>query len=656
MLGGISKIIPSFPVKTDKKNAPPKDGSLPESVEIPVVEAPFKIGAENDLVNSLAPSAVEINKDYMVIGDSYLRMFYVSRWPHQVSRTLWEDLLNINAPIVITMYNRAIPPDVAATLIKRETTALRTSEYMNMRNKRDPNVADSYRLMMLSDERTRVEIGGQTLFFLTTTVGVYAPSLEDLAKLTTKIELMLKQAGILFYTARFEQLQAFQSIQPIGFNGMGTHQHNVNADTLSRLFPFVSEESVSEKGLFYGIDVRNNAAVFVNPFGRDMVNPNTIIIGKPGAGKSLFMKDLIEQAVLSGWRVWVLDIEKEYDRLCKDLGGTYLDMGFVSEHKINVLDLVRRPPLSYEETDAGTKHEGSYGGDEEDEKADIVSESLERFKTWMEAVLGTRLDPFQDEALTEAYTMAFRTKGIIFSDPSTFRLEPPILSDLYEALGAIDKKSRLSKSAVSQAAQYLQSALRPFITIPYSETFNCQTNIEISKSPLVVFGLSDVTRLLKPRLVQIRSFIWSMISDPNLLHVPKMEVIDEGWRYLDHHDAAQAMAEQSRRYRKKKAQLILATQNVTEFAQNAYAEAILAIAGTHLYFAMNSETAEIIGRLGKLTAQQRMAIANLQPGHFLMRIGPNSRVCYKLYPEERHVVYTTRPDEVAGLQDRQPTP
>ncbi|MCS7062930.1 MAG: DUF87 domain-containing protein [Methylacidiphilales bacterium] len=594
-----------------------QDVKIPEDIKIKEESPPFKIG-DDELSDKIAPPFVYIEDDKINIGGAYYRLFYVAEWPPVVSRDLWHRILQFSGNIYIALHHTVISPDIASQALAREATALRTQRNLLAIQKRDPNEADALRLNRITDARIKVVLHGEPIFMLTAVIGIAAPTVEMLEKYSTMIKQLLQYAGInSFYVAQFEQDKAFTSILPLGVNLMATHRRNIDADTAVSMFPMISEENVVKKGFFYGVDVANKAAIFVNPMALD--NPNSIIIGIPGSGKSLFLKDLIEQAILRKMKVFVIDIEDEYRKLCDDLGGAYLDMASNSQYKINVMEPAYNDP------------EGLHG-------------AMKDFLTWVESIQGIPLDAFQREAFHKAYFLAFNSKGIYHDKPETLRKAPPKLSDFYDALETVAKVHRTKNPAVEKAARHLQSILYAYTYGDTNKSYDCDSNIDVETYSLVVFGLKNLKRGdLRARMQQILS--WTLVQVLNNTEIPKLEIVDEAWFLLDSDSTAAALAERARRFRKKNASLWLATQNVVDFAANRHASTIVSIADTRLYFKQTPISVEQIGQIGKLSAAEKAVLPTLEPGKFLLHAGNIRRLVYKPYPQSRHKLYTTRPSD-----------
>lgn len=571
-------------------------------------EAPVNVLGD-DLIDILAPAAMDFSQPDCVMFSptEWLRAWYVGAWPKTLGYTHWRALLDFAGSLRVSLFLTPLKPQHVARRLERQATAIQTARFFRAQTKRDasPSEDDDYRAVQ--EERYNVEVKGEPFYFLSAVVGLTASSEEELAKLSRKLEDLCRDAGITLHRAVAEQDDGLLSLLPISLNMLGNHQRNVRLDTLTPMFPFVGDEIVAPDGLYYGYNITTGMSVVMDPFALE--NAHTIIIGATGSGKSYFMKDLIEQYLLMGARVFVTDIEDEYRLLCEDLGGVYLDMGIKSEHKINVLD----PDPNDDEGLAG---------------------AYQSFKGWLVAALERGLHPNEIAALDRAYFQCFAKRGILKDDNLTLRREPPVLSDLHDELDAMR----------GDGARTLADALYPMAKGMESEAFNCRTNIGARTNPFVVFGLKSVQEPMRARRIrQVQQFTWNqMLRDRRR----KVEIIDEAWYLLGQSETAKDVAERARRFRKKNAALVLATQFASDFAANRHAEVVLNQAATHLLFGQRPTSVDQVAQLFKLNDSERIALGTLERGQYFLKTSRAQMLMHKPSPEERQRMYTTKPEEV----------
>lgn len=574
---------------------------------------------DNDLIDAIAPAAMDFTvADCCAFSPAeWVRVWYVREWPRALGYDHWRSLLRFPGDVRVSLFMRPLPPALVSKQLEQQATAIQASRFVRAHQRRDPSPAEDRDYQEIMEERQRVEIEGEPFYFLTAVLGLFGRSREDLDQWSEKLEALCRDAGMVVDRALWQQDQGLIALLPHNLNTLGSHARNVRLDTLTAMFPFVSDETLTPGGVFYGYNALTGMAVTLDPF--SLENPNTVIIGVPGSGKSYFMKDIIEQYLLSGARVFVLDIEDEYRLLCENLGGVYLDMGIRSEHKINVLD-----------------------PDPEDEEG--LAGAYQSFRGWLVSAIERRLWPQELEALDRAYYQCFARFGISKDDNDTLRRPAPTLSDLHDELTGMG----------SEAALTLASALYPMARGMESEAFNCRTNVDVRGNPLVVFGLKTVQEGMKPRRIrQIQQFTWNQMLRSRAGRSLKrtIEIVDEAWYLLQHEATAEDVAERARRFRKKNAALFLATQQVDDFAANRYAGAILSLASTHLLFGQQPTSVERVGALFKLNPAETNQLLRLDPGQYFLKTSRLRMLMYKPAPPSRHGLYTTRPSEVIAMRE-----
>ena len=568
---------------------------------------------DHDLVDALAPAAMDFTiPDCCSFSPTeWVRVWYVRDWPRSLGYEHWRALLCFAGDVRVSLFLQPLPPMLVSKQLEQQATSIQASRFLRLQQKRDPSPAEDKDYQEIMEERHRVEIEGEPFYYLSAALGLLAASKADLDRWSERLENQCRDAGLMIDRAVWEQDKGLLALLPHNANALGNHERNARLDTLMNLFPFVGNEIVMPEGVFYGYNTSSGMAVTLDPFALE--NPNTVIIGIPGSGKSYFMKDLIEQYLLAGARVYVLDIEDEYRLLCEDLGGVYLDMGIKSEHKINVLD-----------------------PDPQDDEG--LASAYQSFRGWLVTAIGRAPVPQEIEALDRAYFNCFARRGIDKDDNTTLRRPPPLLSDLHDALVDLGDEHALA----------LASALYPMARGMEAEAFNCATNIDVRSNPFVVFGLRTVQEGMKPRRIrQIQQFTWNQMLKGLRRTI---EIVDEAWYLLQNDDTAQDVAERARRFRKKNAALFLATQFADDFAANRHAGTILSLASTHLLFQQQATAVDRIAALFKLNEAEKLQLTRLDPGQYFLKTNKLRMMMYKPVPTSRHKLYTTRPAEVLAIQ------
>ncbi|MEI6092035.1 MAG: DUF87 domain-containing protein, partial [bacterium] len=136
--------------------------------------------------------------------------------------------------------------------------------------------------------------------------------------------------------ALFQQVEAFKSVIPTGTDLINIHQ-KLNSEPLSSIFPFISFDLTSTKGILYGVNRHNSSLVIFDRF--SLENYNSVTFAKSGSGKSYFTKLEILRYLMFDVDVIIIDPEREYEFLSEAVGGRYFNISLSSEHHINPFDL-----------------------------------------------------------------------------------------------------------------------------------------------------------------------------------------------------------------------------------------------------------------------------------------------------------------------------
>ena len=102
----------------------------------------------------------------------------------------------------------------------------------------------------------------------------------------------------------------------------------MNSSPLSSIFPFVSFDLTSDRGILYGINRHNSSLILFDRF--SLENYNSVVFAKSGSGKSYATKLEILRSLMFGTDVIVIDPEREYEQLAEATGGRSFNISLFS--------------------------------------------------------------------------------------------------------------------------------------------------------------------------------------------------------------------------------------------------------------------------------------------------------------------------------------
>ena len=306
--------------------------------------------------------------------------------------------------------------------------------------------------------RKQMQINNEELFYLSMYVCVFANSEKELEFLINKIEGLLQSNGISSKRANFRQEEVFKSCLPSCLNLKSirdSSRRNILTEGLVATYPFVSNSIFDETGILFGINRVNNSMIMIDRFDKEKYkNSNMFILGTSGAGKSYFTKLMILRHRICGMEQYVIDPEREYTEICKNVDGLLIKIGPQSDTYINILDI----------REDGVEEDG-HG---------YLQTKISKLKGFFKLALGN-VNEEEWANFEEKLINTYNSKGISFDDNSLFKEviisfrkerkfkdsdEMPILEDLYNELTKDDKTRKLGiklKPFVRGSLSYLNN-------------------------------------------------------------------------------------------------------------------------------------------------------------------------------------------------------
>src|SRR3990167_7412409 len=482
----------------------------------------------------IAPSAIEVDYNYIKIGDKYFRTLFVSGYPRFVGANWLEPIINFDHSITITMFYypmnaRNVLDDLRRKIAEMEATINIAKEKGKVI---DPSVQAA-----LGDAKSLQEQlvkGIERFFHFSFYVTVSADTLEILNNITYQVESTLGSLSLISKKATLDMEAAFQSTIPTCLDKLKVIR-NMDTTSVATTFPFTSSELTSSEGILYGLNRHNGSLIIFDRF--SLENANSVIFAKSGAGKSYLIKLEALRSLIFGIDIIVIDPETEYKRLCDAVGGEYLDFSVNSTAKINPFDLPKLPEI--------------------EDQLSLKILSLHALFRIMLGELSSSESAILDRALVDTY----RLKGIT-QDPITQTNEPPLLEDLYKVLQAMDEPE--SKSLAEKMERYIKGSL--------AGVFDQRSNVNLDNS-FTVFSIRNLEDVLRPiAIFMILDFIWTKVKHDLK---KRLLLLDEAWTLMRYPDSAAFVYSLAKRARKYYLGLTTITQDVSDFLSTEYGRAVV---------------------------------------------------------------------------------
>lgn len=563
-----------------------------------------------ELQDVIAPSALKITPREINLGDKIARTFFVMSYPRVLTDSWFAPVINLDRVLDVSIF---VHPIDSAEILKKfqKKVAEVQSQIMSREEKgmvRDPILDTAYR--DLEDLRDQLQQAQERIFDVGVYITIYGKTVEELDKVESEIKSMLESRLIYVKPALFQQEQGFRSVLPLGTDELNVNS-KLNSSPLSSIFPFVSFDLTSDRGILYGVNRHNASLVLFDRF--SLENYNSVVFAKSGSGKSYATKLEILRTLMFDTEVIVIDPEREYEFLSQAVGGRYFNISLNSEHHINPFDLA--PPR------------------EDESGADVLRSNIVALVGMFRIMMGgltPEEDAIMDKAITETYALKDITPDSDFS-----QIEPPLLSDFELVLAGMEG----SESLTQRLSKYTKGTWAGFINQP--------TNVDINKK-FVVFSVRDMEDDLKPvAMYLITHYIWNTVRK-NLKK--RLLVIDEAWWMMKSDDTASFLYGMAKRGRKYYLGLATITQDVDDFLKSPYGLPMITNSSLQLLLKQSPTTIDNLQKTFNLSDEEKYLLLESDVGEGIFFAGLK-HVAIKViasYTEDQ--IITSDPSQVLALR------
>jgi conjugal transfer ATP-binding protein TraC len=477
----------------------------------PVLPKDIYAAGKLELADTIAPAALKVSSKEIELGEKVSRTFYTISYPRYLTDSWFTPIINLDKVFDVSIFIH--PMDTAEALKNFQRKVAEVQSQISDRESkglvRDPLLDTAYQ--DLETLRDNLQQAQERLFDVGLYMTLYASSKEELDKIEGDVRGILDSRLVYTKPALFEQEQGFRSTLPVAMDELEVH-NKLNSAPLSSIFPFVSFDLSSDRGILYGINRHNASLILFDRF--SLENYNSVVFAKSGSGKSYAVKLEILRSLMFDTDVIVIDPEREYEYLAQATGGRLFNISLSSEHHINPFDL---PTIK-----------------EDEEPTDILRSNIINLVGLFRIMLGG-LTPEEDAIIDRAISETYALKDIT-GDNNFNGMEPPLLSDFENVLSGMEG----SQSLVTRLTKYTKGTWSGFLNRP--------TNVDINKQ-FIVFSVRDMEDELKPVAMYIVThFIWNAVRQELK---KRLLIIDEAWWMMKSEDTASflfGLAKRGRKY------------------------------------------------------------------------------------------------------------
>jgi len=565
------------------------------------------------------PGTVRFYTDHYICGNYYKSVWAITEYPPNTEETALLSHLADRSGVTLRIYNRNVPSLEQKKILQqaaRKNAMMSAANDINETVNAEENMSDIVTLL------AELKRDRETLLHTAVFIELKADTEEKLRELQADVQMELTRSKISVDRLLLRQQEGFLSVLPTGSNMFpNQHERVMPSSSAANLYPLNYSGKTDSNGFYIGRDkFGSNIIVDFDKRTDDKTNSNILILGNSGQGKSYLMKLLLCNMRESGKSIICLDPESEYEELCNNLGGTYIDM-MSGEYMINPLE-----PKSVFSNDNSEKLR----------KVSRLSQHISYLKDFFRAY-----KDFSDSEIDTLEIMLLKLYSRFGIDDDTdysklSSSDYPAMEDLYELtekeFKAYDKSKRILYT--EDNLQNICLGIYSMCRGAEAQYFSGHTNIR--NNDFVCFGVKGIMDTNKQLKNTLLFNILSYMNDQLLGRGNTVAAIDEAYLFLSNMTAIEYIRNGMKRVRKKESSFILASQNIEDFLVpevREFTKPLMSIPNYNFIFNVGNASPDEFMDMTQLIRSEYNLIDHPEKGTCLFRCG-NERYLLQVHAPE----------------------
>ena len=568
----------------------------------------------------IAPSGFEFRTGKQFrMGKKYGAVSFLQILAPELNDRLLADFLDMESSLIVSLHIQSVDQIKAIKTVKRKITDLDRSKIEEqkkaVRAGYDMDIIPSdlatygaEAKKLLQDLQSRNE----RMFLVTFLVLNTADNPRQLDNNVFQASSIAQKYNCQLTRLDFQQEEGLMSALPLGLNQIEI-QRGLTTSSTAIFVPFTTQELFQngKEALYYGINALSNNLIMVDR--KLLKNPNGLILGTPGSGKSFSAKREIANCfLLTNDDIIICDPEAEYAPLVELLHGQVIKISPTSTNYINPMDL----NLDYSDDESPLSL-----------KSDFILSLCELIVGGKEG-----LQPVQKTIIDRCVRLVYQT---YLNDPRPENM--PILEDLYNLLRAQEEKE----------AQYIATALEIYVTGSLN-VFNHQSNVDINNR-IVCYDIKELGKQLKKiGMLVVQDQVWNRVTINRAAHKSTRYYIDEMHLLLKEEQTAAYTVEIWKRFRKWGGIPTGITQNVKDLLSSREVENIFENSDFVYMLNQAGGDRQILAKQLGISPHQLSYVTHSSEGEGLLFYGSTILPFVDHFPKntELYRIMTTKPQEL----------
>lgn len=568
----------------------------------------------------IAPSSFEFKNGRMFrMGKKFGAASFVQIMAPELNDRMLADFLDMESSQIVNLHIQSVDQVSAIKTIKRKITDLDRAKIEEqkkaVRAGYDMDIIPSdlatygnEAKKLLQDLQSRNE----RMFLVTFLVVNTADSQRQLDNNVFQASSIAQKHNCQLVRLDFQQEEGLMSSLPLGVNQIEI-QRSLTTSSTAIFVPFTTQElfQSGKEALYYGLNALSNNLIMVDR--KLLKNPNGLILGTPGSGKSFSAKREISNVFLaSNDDILIADPEAEYYPLVQRLGGQVIKISPTSKQYVNPMDL----NLDYSDDESP------------------LSLKVDFLLSFCDIVVGSKdgLQPVEKTVIDRCVRLVYRQ---YLEDPRPENM--PVLEDLYNLLLKQEEKE----------AHFIATALEIYVTGSLN-VFNHRTNVDIDNR-IVCYDIKELGKQLKQLgMLVIQDQVWNRVTVNRAAGKTTRYYVDE-FHLLLKGELASWSVEIWKRFRKWGGIPTGITQNIKDLLASREIENIFE--NSDFIYMLNQAAGDrqILAKQLNISPHQLSYVTHSGEGEGLLFYGNVILPFVDRFPKDTELyrLLTTKPQEVA---------
>ena len=574
----------------------------------------------------IAPSGFEFRTGKQFrMGKKYGAVSFLQILAPELNDRMLADFLDMESSLVVSLHIQSVDQIKAIKTVKRKITDLDKSKIEEqkkaVRAGYDMDIIPSdlatygnEAKKLLQDLQSRNE----RMFLVTFLVLNTADNPRQLDNNIFQAGSIAQKYNCQLTRLDFQQEEGLMSCLPLGLNQIEI-QRGLTTSSTAIFVPFTTQELFQngKEALYYGINALSSNLIMVDR--KLLKNPNGLILGTPGSGKSFSAKREIANCfLLTNDDIIICDPEAEYAPLVERLHGQVIQISPTSTNYINPMDL----NLGYSDDESPLSL-----------KSDFILSLCELIVGGKEG-----LQPVQKTIIDRCVRLVYQT---YLNDPCPENM--PILEDLYNLLREQDEKE----------AQYIATALEIYVTGSLN-VFNHQSNVDINNR-IVCYDIKELGKQLKKiGMLVVQDQVWNRVTINRAAHKSTRYYIDEMHLLLKEEQTAAYTVEIWKRFRKWGGIPTGITQNVKDLLSSREVENIFENSDFVYMLNQAGGDRQILAKQLGISPHQLSYVTHSSEGEGLLFYGSTILPFVDHFPKDTELyrIMTTKLSDLSQISDQ----